>query len=65
LLHGTADITVPHDQSTRFAEAMQQASREVELVLVDGVPHGFFNQSPHFEATWPAVEAFILNVTHR
>ena len=61
LLHGTADVTVPYDQSTRFAEAMEEAGREVELMLVEDVPHGFFNQSPHFEDTWSAMEAFTLN----
>ncbi|MBD3293043.1 MAG: alpha/beta hydrolase fold domain-containing protein [Armatimonadia bacterium] len=62
LLHGTADATVPYDQSTRFAGAMQGMGLKAEVVLVEGVPHGFFNSSPHFEATWPGIEAFVTSV---
>lgn len=61
LLHGTADETVPFNQSTRFAEAMHSRGLRAELVLVEGVRHGFFNQAPHFEETWPSIESFVLS----
>lgn len=62
LLHGTADITVPHSQSTRFADAMHDQGLRAELMLVEDVPHGFFNNPPHFGETWPAIERFVLDV---
>lgn len=62
LLHGTGDTTVPHDQSTRFAEEMQRRHLRSAVVLVEDAAHGFFNSSPHFEDTWPAMEAFILHI---
>jgi len=60
LFHGTGDTTVPHEQSVRFAQAMTKAGREVELVLIEGEPHGFFNSSPHFEPAYARMEQFVL-----
>jgi dipeptidyl aminopeptidase/acylaminoacyl peptidase len=65
LLHGTADVTVPYDQSTRFAGAMQGMGLRAEVELVENAPHGFFNGSPHFENTWPEIEAFVMDVFGR
>lgn len=62
LVHGTADVTVPPEQSTLFVEAMRNLGLRAELVLVEGVPHGFFNQDPHFEPIYRQVEAFVLEV---
>lgn len=62
LLHGTADATVPFTQSTRFAAALKDRGARAELILVEGVSHGFFNGSPYFEQTWPAIECFVLDV---
>lgn len=62
LLHGTADVTVPYDQSTRFAGVMQGMGLRAKAELVEGVPHGFFNASPHFEATWTGLEGFVTNI---
>ncbi len=62
LLHGTADVTVPFEQSTRFAYAMHDQGLRAELILVDDVPHGFFNNPPYFDQTWPAIECFVLDV---
>jgi arylsulfatase A len=62
LLHGTADTTVPHDQSIRFAEALASIGVEAELVLIPDVPHGFFNKSPHFEDTWSGINDFVTNM---
>jgi dipeptidyl aminopeptidase/acylaminoacyl peptidase len=41
LLHGTADETVPHSQSTHMAEAIAAAGGTVELQLYDGEGHGW------------------------
>ena len=41
LLHGTADTSVPSVMSERFAEALEQAGVQVELVLLPGVGHAF------------------------
>ncbi len=62
LVHGTGDVLVPHEQSTLFAEAMRERGLRAELVLVDGQPHGFFNQDPHFEPIYAEVERFVLDV---
>lgn len=62
LVHGTADETVPHEQSTLFAEALRAVGQRVELVLVEDQPHGFFNQDPWFEPIYAEVEGFVLAV---
>ncbi len=59
--HGTGDITVPHEQSILFADAMAAAGRECELVLVEGEPHGFFNWEPSFEPIYATFEEFVLS----
>ena len=61
LVHGTNDVTVPHEQSTLFAEAMRERGLRADLVLVEGQPHGFFNQDPHFEPIYAQVERFVLD----
>ncbi len=40
IIHGTADIIVPLDQSVRFAEALRKAGVEVEVCLIEGMGHG-------------------------
>lgn len=41
ILHGTLDPSVPSAWSERFAGALEQASVDVELVLMPNVGHGF------------------------
>lgn len=41
ILHGTADASVPSVMSERFAEALEQAGIDVELVLLPDVGHAF------------------------
>ena len=41
ILHGTADKDVPSVMSERFAEALEQAGVDVELVLLPDVGHAF------------------------
>ncbi len=62
LVHGTADVTVPHEQSTLFADAMHELGLRAELILVADVPHGFFNGDPHYESIYREVERFVLDM---
>jgi acetyl esterase/lipase len=41
ILHGTADNLIPSLMSERFAESLEQAGVDVELVLVPDAGHGF------------------------
>ena len=41
VLHGTADGTVPHEDSDRAVEALQAAGVQVQYHRVEGKPHGF------------------------
>ncbi|MBI3882148.1 MAG: alpha/beta hydrolase [Verrucomicrobia bacterium] len=44
ILHGTADTTVPVEQSELFAAALKKAGVEHELVIIPGAPHTFHLQ---------------------
>jgi len=44
ILHGTADKTVPLDQSEKLAAALKAAGTRHELVVVEGAPHTFHLQ---------------------
>jgi acetyl esterase/lipase len=44
ILHGTADTTVPLEQSQLFAAALAKAGIEHELIIVEGAPHTFHLQ---------------------
>jgi acetyl esterase/lipase len=59
IFHGTSDVVVPHEQSVRFAEALRAVGVPVELVSVEGQPHGFFNRSPFLESTYARLEAWL------
>jgi dipeptidyl aminopeptidase/acylaminoacyl peptidase len=41
LIHGTADLVVPHEQSEIMVEAMNAADRPVEFISIEGGPHSF------------------------
>jgi acetyl esterase/lipase len=41
LLHGTADTLVPHAQSEMLLRKLQSAGVKSELILIDGVGHGW------------------------
>ncbi len=41
LIHGTADTQLPHVMSERFADALEEAGVDVELLLVPDVGHAF------------------------
>lgn len=41
LVHGTEDLLVPCEQSTRLADALREVGADVRLQLVPGADHGF------------------------
>jgi acetyl esterase/lipase len=41
LIHGTADTVVSHRESERMHQALVDAGRSSELLLLDGTPHAF------------------------
>ena len=57
ILHGTADKTVPVEQSEILAAALKKAGVEHELVLVPEAPHTFDLQ-PKQQDLRPLVLAF-------
>ena len=57
ILHGTADKTVPVDDSERFAAALKTAGVRHELVIIPGAPHTFDLQ-PKQRDLRPVVLAF-------
>jgi dipeptidyl aminopeptidase/acylaminoacyl peptidase len=58
ILHGTADETVPVEQSEVLAAALKAAGVEHELVLVEGAPHTFHLQ-PKQKDLRPLVLGFL------
>jgi acetyl esterase/lipase len=45
IMHGMADDMVPVRQSVRLYDALAAAGSEVELRLIDGLPHMFFDRT--------------------
>ena len=60
LLHGTADSTVPYEQSVLFCEAVGKAGGHADLFTAEGAEHGFFNSDPWFEPTLERMVEFLL-----
>lgn len=65
ILHGTADNVIPSFMSERFAESLEQAGVDVELVLVPEAGHGFEALSltnEHLMYSLSAIENFLDRV---
>jgi acetyl esterase/lipase len=57
-LHGSADSTVPYQQSVDMAEKLKAAGVTAEIFTAPGAAHGFFNRDPWFQPTLEKMEAF-------
>jgi acetyl esterase/lipase len=58
-LHGTADTTVPIDQSRQMAQTLKAIGAVAETYEAPGAGHGFFNRPPHFEPTFKRMAEFL------
>lgn len=57
ILHGTADKTVPVEQSQLLADALKKAGVEHQLMIIEGAPHSFHLQ-PKQQDLRPVVLGF-------
>jgi acetyl esterase/lipase len=53
IVHGLADDMVPARQSVRLYDALSAAGAEVELRLIDSLPHMFFDRTDLDDAEGP------------
>lgn len=65
LLHGTADDSVPTSQSVDFARRYREAGASIEVVLLPGAPHAFWNYRPWFGDAMDRAAAFFLRVAKK
>ena len=56
LIHGDRDTEVPTEQSLRMRDALQNANRSVELLIISGGDHGFKGEQD--EQAWSAATKF-------
>ena len=61
-LHGTADQTVPYQQSVEMKSRVKAARVCAELFTAEGAGHAFFNSPPWFEPTLKRMEEFFTSV---
>jgi acetyl esterase/lipase len=57
-LHGTADRTVPYQQSVEMMKKLEAAGVHAEIFSADGAGHGFFNSPPFYEPALKRMEEF-------
>jgi acetyl esterase/lipase len=62
LLHGSDDDSVPPKQSTDFADRYRQAGANVEVHVLNGAPHAFWNYHPWFDDAADLAGAFFLRL---
>lgn len=65
LLHGTADDSVPLSQSVDFARRYRKAGSHVEVGLLRGAPHAFWNYRPWFSDAMDRAATFFLRVANK
>jgi len=58
-LHGTADKTVPFEQSQRMLKKLQAAGVPAEIYVAEEAGHAFFNRPPHYDPTLKRMEQFL------
>jgi acetyl esterase/lipase len=58
-LHGTADTTVPFEQSVAMMTKLRDLGIDTALYEAKGAKHAFFNKPPHFRPTLKRMEAFL------
>jgi acetyl esterase/lipase len=59
-LHGTADTTVPYQQSVDMMNKLKAAGVHAEIFSAEGAKHGFFNAPPFFEPGLKRMEEFFV-----
>lgn len=57
LIHGTEDTTIDMKQAHRFAEAIRKRGGQADVLIYEGVSHGFFNKEPYQTQTTQALLA--------
>lgn len=57
-LHGTADTTVPYEQSVDMMKKLKGAGVYADLFSAQDARHGFFNTPPWYEPTLKKMEEF-------
>jgi acetyl esterase len=60
LLYGKDDKLLA--QGEEFEQQAKKLGSRCEMMLVDGVGHGFFNRPPHLQATTERVDAFLVSL---
>jgi len=59
-LHGSADNTVPIQQSIDMMKRLKTAGAHAEIMTADGAAHGFFNRPPWYEPTLQRMQEFLV-----
>ena len=62
LLHGTADTTVPFDQSVRFHQRLRELGVRVDLIPGEAGAHGHIHRPPYYHPALEHMTAFLTEV---
>jgi dipeptidyl aminopeptidase/acylaminoacyl peptidase len=62
LLHGTADVTVPRQQSLNYRDRLRRAGVSCELMTIERAPHGLLTWGK-LDPAYPAKMIAWLNRT--
>lgn len=61
LLHGTADTTVPFDQSVRFHKRLRELGVRAELIPGEGGGHGHIHRPPYYGPALEQMTGFLMD----